>query len=161
VSPPAESLWDWARRAYSADGVEALCLRLQDEGGQSVPLLLWAAWARAEPGPTLGEAASLARTWEDEVVGRLRAARRALKGAPGVGAEARERLRAQARVVELAAEQALLEALEALPAGAATGSVEGALAAASAAWGTPAPAALLDALAQATARVARGPVCLG
>ena len=69
-------LADWAQAAYAAPGVADLCLALQDEHGQSVCLLLWAAWAGATDRPVdqLG-AASLARTWEANVVGPLRAAR--------------------------------------------------------------------------------------
>lgn len=151
----AGRLWDWAVRAYAAPGVEPLCLALQDHHGQSVCLMLWAGWAAAGdrwPGAQgLAEAVILARRWEREVVGPLRAARRGLKTAPGLSDAARETLRTQVRAGELAAEQALLLALEAVtPAvGEARLSPLAALAAASLALGPPAPAKTLESLARA------------
>jgi uncharacterized protein (TIGR02444 family) len=150
-------LWDWAAGVYAAPGVEAACLELQDRWGQSVCLLLWAGWAAgrdASPGAeTVGAAAVLARTWEAEVIGPLRRARRALKRAPGLGEVERAALRTRARDAELAAERALLAALEALtPApGAAGGPMAAVMARAVAAWGEPAPAEALLALAEALA----------
>lgn len=102
------TLWDFALTAWDRPGVSEICLRLQDRHGQCVPLLLWRAWAaaeRREPGDDLmRNAVALARTHEREIIAPLREARRA----PGSeGAEA-------ARQAELAAEEALLNALDAL-----------------------------------------------
>jgi uncharacterized protein (TIGR02444 family) len=152
------SLWDWAGRAYAAPGVEALCLDLQDRGGQSVCLLLWAGWAavggRAPSAGTLAEAAGLARAWEGQVVQPMRAARRALKIVPGLAEDERERLRDQVKAAELAAERALLAALETLaPAGGDHPSdPAAALAAACLAWGAAAPPEALNTLAAAFPR---------
>ena len=147
-------LADWAQAAYAAPGVADLCLALQDEHGQSVCLLLWAAWAGATDRPVdqLG-AASLARTWEANVVGPLRAARRGLKAAPGLTDADRAALRARVRADELAAEWALLAALEALAPGSgqATDPLE-AMIAASTAWGVTAPVQRLSKLAAAFPR---------
>lgn len=126
------ALWDWAVAAYARPGVEALCLRLQDEEGQSIPFLLWAAWleaaGRAAPPPVLAQAVDTARRWEGEVVGPLRGVRRRLKRLEA------EALRQQVKAAELDAERALMTRLEAL----ATAEGAGALAAAAAAWDPPA-----------------------
>ena len=105
-------LWDWAVTAYARPGVEAVCLDLQDRQHQSVPYLLWAAWVAGEggqPGPkTVAEAIALCRTWEAEIIAPLRAVRRRLHG-PG-----REAVHESVGSAELAAERALMEALDAL-----------------------------------------------
>ena len=41
-------LWDFALAAWERPGVSDACLALQDQDGQSVPLLLWRAWALDE-----------------------------------------------------------------------------------------------------------------
>jgi uncharacterized protein (TIGR02444 family) len=97
--------------------VEALCLRLQDEHGQCVSFLLWAAWAGAQgrriDATALREAASMARGWETTVLRPLRSARRALKTArPGLPAAEQAALGARVQAEELTAERLLLEALE-------------------------------------------------
>ncbi|MBV9510557.1 MAG: TIGR02444 family protein [Caulobacteraceae bacterium] len=141
----ALKLWDWARAAYDAQSAQQMLLALQDDHGQSVCLLLWAAW-RAKTGESpdadaLAQAAALARRWEREAVAPLRAVRRALKPTwPGLAEAEREALREHVKACELEAEQRLLEALGAAwpparqpgrrPAGMAS-----ALAAAAAAWG--------------------------
>ena len=151
------SLWDWAGAAYARPGVEGLCLSLQDDHGQCAPYLIWAAWEANRGAATdmarLAAAATLARDWDKAVIAPLRSARRALKApAPGVGPDARERLRGRVKAAELTAERLLLDALEAHtpdPAGAPR-DPRPALRAASAAWSSdPAPAALLEALGQA------------
>lgn len=156
MSPPAaplradRPLWEWAVAAYARPQVADLCLQLQDRAGQSAPLLLWAAWARSADPAVLAAAADLARAWEAAAVGHLRAARRGLKPVlPPIDDALRQALRDQVRAVELAAERLLLETLMTLapPGGPASG-IE-ALAAAVAAWGRPAPADRLAALAAA------------
>lgn len=113
------SLWDWALKAYAADGVADACLELQDAAGQNVPLLLWAAWCAAEgrvPDEDALEAAGdTARAWQETAITPLRAVRRALKPrAPDLDDVDREAVRAQVKAVELEAERRLLVALEAL-----------------------------------------------
>lgn len=115
----AMSLWDWAVRAYGGEGVAGACLSLQDEGGQNVPLLLWAAWLAGQ-GIELGEspagkAAALARNWSDDLIVPLRALRRRLKTQLTQGDEAaRLPLRDKIKAIELEAEQALMTKLAAL-----------------------------------------------
>lgn len=109
-------LWDWAVRAYGRPGVAPACLHLQDVHGQNAPLLLAAAWAAAE-GRTLDldAAVGLARAWEADVVGPLRAARRGLKTAHSpILDTGREALRETVKAVELESERLLLAALETL-----------------------------------------------
>ena len=150
------SFWTWAAAAYGRDGVEAACLALQDEHGQSVPFLLWAAWAaeegRALDSAALGAGEALARRWGDAVVGPLRGVRRGLKPSDAEIADAeREALRDQVKASELESERLLMEALERLaPApGATPGLLRDALAAAAVAWNPQAPESALQTLAAA------------
>ena len=148
------SYWDWAVAVHGRPGVDLALTGLQDKHGQCVAYLLWAAWAAGEgyrlDGETLAAAAELAAHWETAATGLLRSARRELKApAPPIGDGAREALREQVRKAEFAAERLLMETLESLapaPAGPAR-AIGDALAAASAAWRSPAPREALDDLA--------------
>jgi uncharacterized protein (TIGR02444 family) len=153
MAEPVFCAWDWMLAAYGRPGVAEICLALQDVHGQNVPFLLWAAWSGADAGPRLERAAQAAHAWDEAAVSPLRAVRRALKAprAP-VHDAAREALRAEVKVVELAAERVLVETLQSLggpPAGSA--SVLSALTAASRAWGRTAPKQALAALSEALA----------
>lgn len=151
-------LWDWALAAYAAPGARDALLGLQDNRGQCICLLLWAAWRAGggdAPAPNaLTDAVALARRWEHDVTGPLRAARRGLKGPlAGVSDEGREAIRTRIKADELDAERLLIEALEKMAPGCpAPGSnrlpLAPALAAAAAAWGPAPPKAELDALAR-------------
>ena len=146
-------LWDWASQAYARPGVEALCLKLQDEHGQCVSYLLWAAWM-AHRGSTvdqarLARAAAVARFWETTTLRRLRSYRRALKHpAPRSYAE---RVRKRILTEELATERLLLKGLEALTPPARVGAVDlgQTLRDAVAAWGVLLSPALLEDLIEA------------
>lgn len=147
--------WTWALEAYARPGAAEACLHLQDQHGQCIPYLLWAAWAAKEGRPldraALEAGAGVSARWEAAAVGPLRAARRAMKPeVAGVADAAREALRAEVKALELQAEQLLIETLEALaPApGAGALSLAPALTAAAAAWPVEAPQAALDRLAQ-------------
>jgi uncharacterized protein (TIGR02444 family) len=113
------SFWDWALQAYARPGVADACLRLQDAHDQCVPYLLWAAWAAAD-GRALGarvlaRGAALARAWETAAVSPLRQVRRRLKSPlDDMDDDAREAARGQVKAAELAAERALMQALERL-----------------------------------------------
>ena len=131
-------LWDWALAAYAREGVAPACLHLQDHHGANVPLLLASAWAAGE-GRAFDTAAAvrLARDFEHDVVGLLRAVRRGLKSArSGVQDSARETLRDHVKAVELEAERVLIDALEGLagPPGAAAADIGQALGVTAAAW---------------------------
>jgi uncharacterized protein (TIGR02444 family) len=148
------SYWDWAVAVHGRPGVDAALNGLQDEHGQCVAYLLWAAWAAAEGRPldagTLAAGAAIAAQWEAAATTPLRHARRALKPAlPPIADAPREALREQVRKAEFAAERLLMETLEAMaPEPGATGAdISKALAAASAAWNRSAPAGALNDLA--------------
>ena len=145
----APAFWDWALQAYARPGVAEDCLALQDVYGQSVPFLLWAAWAASngrEPSEAaLAEGAALAQRWDAIAIGPLRQVRRALKPSdPEIGDLAHEAFRAEVKAAELKAEQLLMQALEAL-ARARTGAACAGpvLVRAAAAWGGTAPRGLL------------------
>lgn len=142
-------LWDWAVRAYAGEGVAEACLSLQDDHGQCVPLLLWAAWrgdaSQAEA------AARIARDWQ-AVILPLRDARRRLKTEVSAGDEAdRLALRAQVKAAELQAEKVLLTRLAALSdrKSMLNQDVAAPLRAAVAAWGGPVPEEALARLVEA------------
>ena len=147
--------WDWAGEAYARSGVEPLCLELQDDHLQSVPYLLWAAWAastgRALTNLQLHTAAEVAKAWEEDVIGHLRAARRALRP-PEAGADTKgfPALRLQVKTAELTAERLLMESLEMMtpPRTRQAESVEPVLVRATLAFGRVVPADLLAQFAE-------------
>ena len=149
------SLWDWATAAYARPGAEALCLTLQDQHGQCVPLLLWAAWTaregRALEAALLADAVNLARDWESEVVRPLRRARRSLaRRQPQIDERGQAGLRKEVKAQELAAERLLMDALERISPDASgpPRDPRADLDALVLAW-APAPAALVEALSRA------------
>jgi len=150
------SLWERASRAHESADVERLCLELQDDHGQCVSYLLWAIWAgeqgRAISPDLATQAAELAGDWELSVLKPLRAVRRRLKSSvAGISDTAREASRERLKDEEIAAEQLLLDALEAMTpaAGRRAGDLPGSLRVAQAAWPSSAPDRTLDALAEA------------
>ena len=113
------SYWDWAIEVHGREGVDAALNALQDEHGQCVAYLLWAAWAARErrtlPPEILMQGAALAKHWEGAATMPLRSARRHLKRpAPPIPDQAREALREQVRKAEFAAERLLMDTLESL-----------------------------------------------
>lgn len=83
-APDAEAdIWHFVVRLYGQDGVAPACLRLQEEYGVDVALLLFAAWM-AEQGVALTHEQAQAACgwvagWHNEVVRSLRALRTRLK----------------------------------------------------------------------------------
>ncbi len=146
-------LWDYAVAVYGRPEVRAACLALQDDHGQCVSLLLWRAWAVAE-GRALSEAdlaaaLAVARAWEAQVSAPLRSARRALRlPPPEIGEARRAELHDRVLAIELEAERALLDALEARtpPATTLPGDLTAALTALAAAWRPGAPASAITRL---------------
>jgi uncharacterized protein (TIGR02444 family) len=138
--------WSWALEAYARPDVPPACLDLQDRHRQSIPYLLWAAWAARSgrllvPTP-LDAGAQLALAWEQSTVAPLRLARRGLaSGFPGVPDAERDDLRQEVKAVELRAEALVMRALEQMtpPGSGAPRPLEPALAAAVAAWPFAAP----------------------
>ncbi|WP_374573938.1 TIGR02444 family protein [Phenylobacterium sp.] len=145
------SIWEWALEVYARPGAPEACLALQDEHGQNTSLLLWAVWAETTDSDLLARAATAARAWDETALKPLRAVRRALKApAPPIEDAAREGLREDVKAAELRAERVLLETLQAMSPHRKGGAPAlAALEAATAAWGRPAPAQALAALAEA------------
>lgn len=144
-------IWEWVLEAYARPGVPEACLTLQDTYGQNTPYLLWAVYAEAADPAQLKAAAKAAMDWDRTALTPLRGARRALKAPLHPFADhAREALREEVKGLELAAERLLLETLADLSEPGRGGAPAlAALEAASAAWGPPAPADALAALASA------------
>jgi uncharacterized protein (TIGR02444 family) len=109
-------IWPWALEVYARPDVAAACLNLQDNHGQNVPYLMWAAWAAGEGRVADPKAAALlVRRWDAEVGSPLRGVRRVLKAPRDfVDDEAREAFRGEVKAVELQGEKVLMESLEAI-----------------------------------------------
>ena len=151
-----EALWPYALEVYARPGVEPLLLRLQDEHGQCVPLLLWSLWMAAGGRPIdaakAAACAELARAWQDAAVAPLRRLRRGLKVKANTQ-QLQTRIRHGVKALELEAERMLLQMLEEsspAPGGAPVGAVE-ALSQSARAWGGKAPVILLRELAELAA----------
>lgn len=131
MTPPDSGLWAFSIERYGRPGVAGDCLRLQDEAGADVNVVLACLWC-GRRGVAVGRAdmaalgSGAAADWHDRVVRPLRAARRAMKRPPpGLSPDAVEALRTRLKAVELETErweQSLLEAaLAPLPAAAVPG----------------------------------------
>jgi uncharacterized protein (TIGR02444 family) len=102
--------WQFSLRVYSAPGVSAECLELQEKLELDVNVVLFAAWLGAAQGIVL-EAADLDRineavaTWSADVVRPLRAVRQRLKLAPEMAHDDVRTLRKRVADTELFAEQ--------------------------------------------------------
>lgn len=108
-------LWNYALALYARPGVEAACLALQAQGGD-VCLLLCAAWLQAHGVAVLDERAQrlreVAEPWQRDVVAPLRYLRQQWRAAAQGDAQLAA-LRDQVKQLELQAEKALLERLQA------------------------------------------------
>ena len=109
-------LWTFSLNTYARPGVEEACLALQAQGA-NVCLLLCAAWlglrgvrCEAERSRQLQ---ALAEPWHEQVVQPLRQLRLQWRKAASQDVELKV-LRDQVKALELAAEQQLLQRLEAL-----------------------------------------------
>jgi uncharacterized protein (TIGR02444 family) len=119
VNESAESqgvFWAFSLRLYAGPGVQQVLLRLQDEEGADVTMVLYILW-RASCGSRLDtEALTLieqrTQPWRDGIIRPLRTARRAMKGLV-VDSPAAEALRERVKEAELEAERLLHGALEA------------------------------------------------
>ena len=107
------ALWRFSLRVYGAPGVEAACLRLQDERGADVNMVLFCCWLGAAgygriADPLLRSTLAAAAQWRTRVVEPLRTLRRALKDDPApLAAPAAAPVRRKVLDAELAAEHAL------------------------------------------------------
>lgn len=114
-----QSLWDFSVAFYARPGLAELCLRLQDERGADVCLLLAALWLERRrvdvAAARVAALRDLAGPWQRTVTLPLRRLRRAWK-APAADDPALAELRRQLAELELQAERLLLERLQALTA---------------------------------------------
>ncbi|MGS2718482.1 TIGR02444 family protein [Eionea flava] len=120
------ALWTFACKLYSEPSVKSACLALQDQYGVNVPLLLTACWVSKHNivlSPEVAEHLySRAAQWESGCIEPLRRLRRDMKmvhtnnldDGSGNSHECSQwsHVREQVKNVELAAEKALLGALE-------------------------------------------------
>lgn len=126
---PAGSVKQFALALYARDGVPEACLYLQNRHDLDVPVVLFAAFVGAVRRQTLtasGADAARARVeaWHREVVRPLRAVRQRLKTGPAPAPnDITARLRSQVQKIEIEAElieldqlDALIPALEPMPA---------------------------------------------
>ena len=102
--------WAFALRIYAEPGVAVACLRLQDEAGVDVMLLLAVAfaWRRgiALSAADITAMDAACRPWREQIVRPLRALRIALKAGPEPAPNAAtETLRSQIKASELHAER--------------------------------------------------------
>ena len=108
--PQGSPFWRFSLGFYRQPGVGAACIRLQDEAGVDVNMLLYLLWhAALERKLTRAEVAAIEQRiapWRDQVVMPLRTIRRAIKVPPPVIAAATvEAYRTKIKNVELEAER--------------------------------------------------------
>ncbi|MGO2131951.1 MAG: TIGR02444 family protein [Halomonas sp.] len=109
-------LWDFALALYARPGVEAACLKLQDDAGLDVCELLWLCWLSYHSLTLTGQASLLlepVRAWQRDMTYPLRRQRRALKPLSDESTGL-EKLRQTIKQAELLAEQETLRQLEQL-----------------------------------------------
>lgn len=109
-------LWDFSLAYYARTGVAEACLRLQDEQGVNVNLLLWCMWLE-KCGWELDTARLRAaqkhiHAWDEHYVVPLRHLRRRMKAEYGVADRGIEDVREQIKQAELLAEKQLQTWLE-------------------------------------------------
>lgn len=113
------ALWRFATRFYREPGVAEACLRLQDEAGVDVNVMLYLLFLagrgfRVRP-QDMQRIEEVASAWRDHVVAPLRQIRRKLKSPIGVfDPLVTGKLRDDVKRIELAAEHIQLDKLEAL-----------------------------------------------
>ena len=137
--------WRFSLRFYRQPAVADACIRLQEEAGVDVNLLLFLLWhatrKRALSAAEVAELEQRIGAWRDMTVIPLRGVRRALKSPPAlVDAQKAELFRTRIKAMELEAERLQQEAMYALaqakPRGKYAASVEAAARANIAAYAT-------------------------
>lgn len=103
----ADEFWEFSLALYSRPGVAEYCLRLQDDSGANVNLLLFCCWTGRRgvvlDARALAAAGAVIEEWQVQVLRPLRARRRT----PGITPAAKQRLLAEELTAERH-EQALL-----------------------------------------------------
>jgi uncharacterized protein (TIGR02444 family) len=115
-STSGSPFWRFSLQFYRLPGVAEACIKLQEESGCDVNLLLFLLWhgaqARQLATREVGRLEQDIAPWRDRTVIPLRAVRQALKSPPGlVEAGATEAFRARIKAVELEAERLQQEAM--------------------------------------------------
>ncbi|MFM1816358.1 MAG: hypothetical protein RLZ98_3053 [Pseudomonadota bacterium] len=108
--------WNFSLGVYGTPGVPDACIRLQDEAGVDVNVMLYLLWLAGEGRKLdLADVRAIVEAvdgWRADVVVPLRTARRALKSPPGLlDTEAAAALRTKVKAIELEAERLQQEAL--------------------------------------------------
>lgn len=110
--------WNFSVKVYSRDGVAPACLRLQDQVGADVNVLMYCCWVAHDRGvrfdeSSLGRVLGITEPWKATVVEPLRTIRRALKLAThsGFDPDDQERLRTEIKRIELRSERMQQDAL--------------------------------------------------
>jgi uncharacterized protein (TIGR02444 family) len=116
TKPSGSPFWRFSLQFYRMPGVADACIRLQEEAGADVNLLLFLLWHGAQQRRlSATEIAGLEQdiaAWRELTVIPLRAIRRALKSPPGlVEAGTAEAFRTRIKAVELEAERLQQEAM--------------------------------------------------
>jgi len=114
--PEGSPFWRFSLGFYRQAGVGEACIRLQDEAGVDVNVMLYLLWhAALERRLSRSEVEAIEQRiapWRDQVVKPLRALRRAIKTPPPViEAGAAEAYRTKIKAVELEAERLQQEAM--------------------------------------------------
>jgi uncharacterized protein (TIGR02444 family) len=125
VTKGEADFWAFSLAVYGDATVQQECLKLQDEHGIDINLVLFCAFAGAVHGVVLSnqatqEAVHAVGTWQRDIVATLRAARRALKPFAAENSPlnaSAATLRARVKTVELEAEQIEQRTLERWAAG--------------------------------------------
>jgi uncharacterized protein (TIGR02444 family) len=117
ASDKLASFWDFSLAFYALPDVAPAFLRLQDECGADVNVMLFLLYlaraGRALPASEVARIHALAAPWRAEIVGPLRQVRRRLKAAVGAfEPSASAGLRSQVQRLELAAEKLQQQTLE-------------------------------------------------
>ena len=116
----ADEFWRFSLALYGRPNVPESCLRLQDECGADVNLVLFLLWraARGRESTPAAIAAAMAAVspWQARVVRPLREVRRWMKTG-GLGETSNEAFRDRVKALELEAERHQQAALAALPPG--------------------------------------------
>lgn len=112
--------WTFSLDRYRRDGVPSLCLRLQDEAGADVNIVLFCLWLASKGYEVDGAAFATTvmapvNAWHDNVVRPLREVRRYMKGGGPIGARAElETVRQRIKAIEIeteSVEQSMLYAI--------------------------------------------------
>ena len=114
-----ESFWNWSLRAYARRGAAPALLRLQDDLGLNVNLVLWCLWCaqvfRAPEEALVRKAIDVTGQWSAPIAAQLRSARIALKSPPPLADKAAAKsLRDAIKNAELDAEKIEQKMLQAL-----------------------------------------------